>query len=80
MNVACFIAMLLFNYDVISYLEELIIKVLCTMNQSNFYFHDAKERMWVAAKNQLVIESAALYCSKPTTRKLPNATTKKNFT
>ena len=33
--------------------------------------------MRVAAKDQLFIESAAPYCSKLTTRKLPNATMKK---
>ena len=33
--------------------------------------------MRLAAKDQLVIESAALYCSKLTTRKLPNARMKK---
>ena len=33
--------------------------------------------MRVAAKDQLVIQSAAPYCSKFTTRKLPNATMKK---
>ena len=47
------------------------------LNKSTFYFHDAKERMRVAAKDQLVIESAATYCSKFTTRKLPNATNEK---
>ena len=33
--------------------------------------------MWVAAKNQLVIESAAPYCSKLTTQKLRNTAMKK---
>ena len=49
-----------------------------TINQSiSFYFHDAKEHMRVAAKDQLVIESAAPYRSKLTTPKLPNVTMKK---
>ena len=47
------------------------------INQLTFYFYDAKERMREAAKHQLVIESAALNCSKLTTRKLPNTTMKK---
>ena len=47
-------------------------------NQSvNIYFHDAIKRMRAAAKKQLVIESAAPYCSKFTTRKSLNATRKK---
>ena len=51
---------------------------MLNVNQSiNFYFHDAKERMRVAAKDQLVIESAVPYCSKLTSRKLPNGTKKK---
>ena len=33
--------------------------------------------MWVAAKDQLVIESAAPYCSKLTTQKLRNTAMKK---
>ena len=44
----------------------------------NLYFLDAKERMRVAAKDQLVIEIAALYCSKLTKQKLSNATINKN--
>ena len=44
------------------------------INQSTFYFHDAKEGMWVATKDQSVIEFAVFYCSKLTTQKLPNAT------
>ena len=36
-----------------------------------FTFHHAKERMRLAAKHHLVIESAAPYCCKLTTRKLP---------
>ena len=43
----------------------------------NFYFYVAKEQMQVAVKDQLVIESAAPYCCKLKTRKLPNTTTKK---
>ena len=48
-----------------------------SINQSTFIFMTQKERMRVAAKDQLVIESAAPYCSKLTSQKVPNETMKK---
>ena len=48
------------------------------INQSTFYFHDAKERIWKTAKDELVIESAASYCIQLTIQKLTNATINKS--
>ena len=47
-------------------------------NQSGFYFNEAEERMPVGAKDQLVIKSAAPYCSsRLNEKKFPNTTMKK---
>ena len=53
--------------------------MLMNIKKSTFYFHDAKERVRVAAKHRLVIKSAAPYCRELTKRKLTNATMKKKF-
>ena len=43
-----------------------------------FCIHDAKDCMRVAAKDQMVIESAALHSGKLTTQKLKSTTIIKN--